>query len=178
MMELTFVTHSTTVDNELGVATGWLPGLLSPAGRDQALALGERYQGLVDVVFSSDLARARETLDIAFSGRPVPKSLDHRLRECNYGGLNGHPVAEVHANRTSHLDVPYPGGESYLDVVARVDSFLRDLTPQWWNGSRVLVIGHSATRYALDHLLGGADLASVLADPGPWREGWTYRVGG
>ncbi len=177
MIALTFVTHSTTVDNELGVATGWLPGTLSPAGREQALALGERYQGRVDVVFTSDLARALETASLAFDGSALPRFIDWRLRECNYGRLNGRPTAEVHANRAAHLDVPYPRGESYLDVVARVRGFVRDLNRQWWDGPRVLVIGHSATRYALDHLLGGADLASVLADPGPWREGWTYRVG-
>jgi len=36
-----FETHSITVDNERGVATGWLPGELSERGRDVARELGQ-----------------------------------------------------------------------------------------------------------------------------------------
>ncbi|MEA2838497.1 MAG: hypothetical protein QOD89_3047 [Bradyrhizobium sp.] len=38
----------------------------------------------------------------------------------------------------------------------------------------MLVIGHSATRYALDQLLASVDPASTLAEPGAWRPGWEY----
>ena len=41
-IELVFETHSTTVDNEEGRATGWLPGQLSARGRTQAQQLGRR----------------------------------------------------------------------------------------------------------------------------------------
>ncbi len=177
MIAFTFATHSTTLDNERGIATGWLPGTLSHTGRTQARALGTRYRGAVDVVFSSDLARALETASIAFDGSHIPRLVDWRLRECNYGDLNGHPSDEIQATRLSHLDVRYPGGEGYVDVVLRVASFLRDLVPRW-DGARVLVIGHSATRYALDHLLTGVDLSTTIADPGPWRAAWAYELGG
>jgi 2,3-bisphosphoglycerate-dependent phosphoglycerate mutase len=39
--------------------------------------------------------------------------LDWRLRECDYGQLNGMPTADLHASRCGHLDRPYPGGESW-----------------------------------------------------------------
>jgi len=58
-IELVFETHSTTVDNEQGRATGWLPGQLSEQGRGQARRLGHRRVGDgITAVFSSDLARA------------------------------------------------------------------------------------------------------------------------
>jgi hypothetical protein len=41
-VEVVFETHSTTVDNERGVATGWLGGILSRAGEIEARRLGER----------------------------------------------------------------------------------------------------------------------------------------
>ena len=41
-IELVFETHSTTVDNEEGRATGWQPGRLSEQGRAQARQLGQR----------------------------------------------------------------------------------------------------------------------------------------
>ena len=41
-IELVFETHSMSVDNEQGHATGWLPGQLSEQGQTQAQQLGRR----------------------------------------------------------------------------------------------------------------------------------------
>jgi broad specificity phosphatase PhoE len=60
-VEIVSETHATTTDNEAGIATGWLPGELSAAGRDQARELGQRRRGeSPTAVFVSDLARAVE----------------------------------------------------------------------------------------------------------------------
>jgi broad specificity phosphatase PhoE len=175
VIEVVFETHSMTTDNEQGIATGWLPGRLSEAGREFARALGERRRddGLA-VVFTSDSARAVETAEIAFGGSGIPVREDWRLRECNYGELNGRPVSEVDLERLRRVDEPFPGGESYLEVVDRVRSFLDELSPEL-DGARVLLIGHSATRWALEHLLLGASLEALVAEPFEWQEGWTYR---
>jgi 2,3-bisphosphoglycerate-dependent phosphoglycerate mutase len=87
-----FETHSISEDNEAGLASGWLGGRLSDAGREQAVRLGmrRRWDG-IDVVFTSDLNRAVETAQIAFGNTEIPVRLDWRLRECNYGLLNGMP---------------------------------------------------------------------------------------
>jgi len=174
---LVFETHSTTVDNERGVATGWMPGELSERGRSQAAELGRRRRNDGhSAVFCSDLARAKDTARIAFTGTSVPVLLDWRLRECDYGRRTGMPAAELHAGRRDHLDVPYPGGESWRQAVQRVAWFLEDL-PKRWDGQRVLVIGHVATRWGLDHWLNGTPL-ELLADEGfAWQEGWEYRLG-
>jgi broad specificity phosphatase PhoE len=70
--------------------------------------------------------------------------------------------------------VPYPGGESYRDVVERVRDFLDDLGSEY-EGNRVVVIGHSATRWALDHLLTGTPLEDLVG-PVEWQAGWTYTL--
>ncbi len=148
MIELIYETHSTTVDNEAGIATGWLPGELSEVGREQALELGERRRD-VDAVFSSGLGRALETVAIAFFDADMPIFHDWRLRECDYGALNGAPREELELEK--HLEMPFPGGESYADVLARVESFVRDLRRSW-DGKRGLVISHAAPRWALQQL--------------------------
>ena len=175
-IELVFETHSITVDNEEGRATGWWPGRLSGQGRALAARLGERRgaDGIA-AVFSSDLTRAAETASVAFGASGIPVLLDWRLRECDYGKRNGMPVAELHANRRDHLDRAYPGGESWRQAVARVGRFLDDL-PLRWDGQRVLVIGHVATRWALDHFLGGVPLEDLMAEDFAWQEGWEYRL--
>lgn len=172
MLELIYETHSTTTHNEQGLATGWLPGELSGAGRDQAVQLGARRRD-ADAVFSSDLGRALETVAIAFGGSDVPVFYDWRLRECDYGVLNGAPTGELEAAK--HVDVPYPGGESYRDVVARVASFLDDLRSRW-DGKRVLVVSHAAPRWALQHLLEGTPLEQVAGAPFDWQPGWEFRL--
>lgn len=172
MLELIYETHATTTDNEAGIATGWLPGALSAEGLEQAVALGERRRD-VDAVFSSDLGRALETVAIAFAGSEAPVFYDWRLRECNYGALNGAPVSEL--EREKHVDVPYPGGESYRDVVARVASFLADVRARW-DGKRVVVVSHAAPRLALQHLIGGTPLEKLVGVPSNWQLGCTFRV--
>lgn len=175
-IDIVYETHSTTEDNECGVATGWLPGRLSPTGRDQARRMGgrRRHDG-IDTVFTSDLHRAVETVEIAFARSPRSVLHDWRLRECDYGDLNGRPVTEFQGVRRRHLDEQYPDGESWRQAVARVGRFLDDL-PLRWEGCRVLVVGHAATRWALDHLLGGARLEDLLDAPFEWQEGWEYRL--
>jgi broad specificity phosphatase PhoE len=176
-IELVLETHATTVDNERGHATGWLPGQLSERGLAEARELGHRRRNdRIGAVFSSDLARAVQTASVAFDGSAVPVLLDWRLRECDYGRRNGMPVAEVHAaGRCAHLDEPYPGGESWRQAVTRVGRFLADL-PLRWNGQRVLVIGHGATKWGLEHLLRGVPLEDLLEQDSAWQEGWEYRL--
>lgn len=175
-VEIIYETHSTTTDNEAGIATGWLPGRLSESGRRQAEELGKRRRGNgIAAVFVSDLARAVETADIAFSGSGIPIYHDARLRECNYGEFNGTSVDRLVRERRRHIDEPYPGGQSYRDVINQTRHFLRDLAAAW-DGSRVVIIAHSANRWALDHLLGGMPLEDLVSSPFCWQPGWYYTL--
>ncbi|MEV6522974.1 histidine phosphatase family protein [Longispora sp. NPDC051575] len=172
-VSLVYETHAKTEDNEAGIATGWLPGRLSAFGRDAARALGGRHRA-VDAVFTSDLGRAVETATLAFTDRPVPVYFDSRLRECDYGHLNGAPVAELDPRR-ARIDEPFPGGQSYRQVVGATAAFLQDLAARW-DGRRVVVIAHSANRWALQHLLSGVPLEEMVDAPFAWRPGWEYTV--
>jgi broad specificity phosphatase PhoE len=174
-LQIVFETHGPTEDNENGFATGWLPGRLSATGREQAVALGRRrrHDDLAGVL-TSDLGRARETVAIAFSGSPAILH-DWRLRECDYGELNGAPVAEVHGDRSFYLDHAYPNGESWNDATGRVGRFLADLAPRW-DGLRILVVGHVATRWGLERFVNGVDLRDLATSEFIWQEGWEYRL--
>jgi broad specificity phosphatase PhoE/ribosomal protein S18 acetylase RimI-like enzyme len=173
-VRLVYETHATTTDNEAGVCTGWRPGVLSERGRREAAELGRRRAD-VDVVVSSDLSRAVQTVEIAFAGSGMPRRTDARLREVDFGELTGAPVEVVEAQRSSHLDEPFPGGRSYRQVVDDVRALLTDL-PAEHDGEQVLLVAHAAPRYALDHLLTGRPLARAVTAPPPWRPGWEYVV--
>jgi len=174
MIQVVYETHSTSTDNEVGIATGWAPGRLSETGRRQARELGERRRrDGIEAVLTSDLRRAVETAEIAFAGSGIPVQKDARLRECDYGALTGVPVDRLAAERRLRVDVPFPGGQSYRDVVDRMRELLRALAAGR-AGGRVLLVSHSANRWALECLLGGAVLEEVVDAPFTWRAGWEY----
>lgn len=173
-VEIVFETHSTTEDNESGHATGWLPGRLSAVGREQARALGERRRADgIAAVLTSDLARAVETATIAFGDTTIPVLHDWRLRECDYGDGNGMPRDEL--DRAGHLDRPYPGGESWRQAVDRNARVLPDL-PLRWDGQRVVLIGHTATIWALQHHVSGMALEDLLDAEFDWQPGWGFVI--
>ena len=175
-VSLVYETHSLTEDNETGHATGWLPGKLSVRGRALAAELGERRRNDgIDLVFSSDLARAAETAEIAFGGSGIPILHDWRLRECNYGELNGAPAAQLHTLRRQHIDLPFPGGQSYREVIELARYVISDLLHAF-DGKRVCVISHSANKWAFDVLLQGAKIEDLVAAPFAWQEGWEYTL--
>jgi broad specificity phosphatase PhoE len=167
-VEIVFEVHSTSTDNEAGIASGNRDVSLSETGRRQAKELGARYKTTVDAVYCSDLRRAIETAEIAFGSSAF--SADPRLREQDYGERTGAPSAEIELERLDTMDRPFPAGESLSDVAGRVRGFLAELPSE----GRVLVIGHRATKIALDHLLGGVPLDEAVSAEHVWQAGWSY----
>jgi broad specificity phosphatase PhoE len=174
VVEIVYETHSISEDNERGIATGWLPGRLSEEGRRLAAELGERRRG-ERLVYVSDLARAVETAEIAFAGSGAEIRQDARLREVDYGAWNGAPVVRIAAERRRRIEEPFPGGPSYRDVVEQTRSFLDDLRRDH-DGGRVVVVSHSANRWALQHLLEGVPLEQLVDAPFAWQPGWEFRA--
>jgi len=175
-LTLVFETHATTVDNEAGLASGWFDVALSTAGEQQARMLGARRRDdHLAVVFCSDLIRSFRTAEIAFGDRSLPIVRDARLRECNYGDLTRRPTSEIESQRLRHLDEPFPNGESYQQVVERISGWLGEVTRQF-AARTVLVIGHRATFFALEHLLNGVTLRDAVTSPWTWQPGWTYHL--
>ena len=79
----------------------------------------------------------------------------------------------MHRDRDQFLETPYPGGESWREAINRVGRFLADL-PTRWDDTRVLIIGHVATRWGLDHFLNGVPLEDLAHEDFAWQEGWEY----
>jgi broad specificity phosphatase PhoE len=85
------------------------------------------------------------------------------------------PVVKLEAERSRRIHEPFPDGESYLEVVERVRDFLSDVSREW-DGKRILVVGHAATRWALQHLLCGIALDDLVNAPFGWQEGWLFAL--
>jgi broad specificity phosphatase PhoE len=176
-MEIVFETHSTSLDNEAGVASGHSDVDLSPRGEREAAALGaRRCRDGIEMVYASDLRRSWRTAEIAFGMSSIAIVRDSRLRECDYGQLTGRPVHEIDVLRERAVAEPFPGGESYRQVVSRVMSWLEEMRST--NVRRLLIVGHRATYYSLEHLLLGTPVVEAVCKPFIWRPGWVYKLPG
>jgi broad specificity phosphatase PhoE len=173
-VQIVFETHATSEDNEARRASGWHDAALSAVGEQQARALGVRRRGeLFAALYTSDLARSYRTAELAFGDTGMPIVRDARLRECNYGTLNGAAAVQVEAEKRRRLDTPFPGGESYREAIARVCGFFADISRRR-PGERVLIIGHRVTQHGLEHWLGKRSLEQLLSESFRWQPGWTY----
>lgn len=174
MVTIIFEAHGTTFDNEVHRSSGWNNVELSPRGRQQSKEMGERYKDdHFDAIFSSDLKRAVGSAKIAFSNRDSNMVSDKRLRECDYGDMTQFPSELIDKEKLKRIHDAFPNGESYEQTSARMESFLDDLKKDY-DGNRVMIIGHRATQYGLEHLILGQPLAEVISAPWKWQPGWTY----
>ena len=95
---------------------------------------------------------------------------DARLRECDYGDFEGRPRTEMEVARASATREPFPHGESYAQVAVRMQSFLAQLAVER-DGQRVMLVGHGATLWMLDHWLRDRPLEAVVGvhPERPWH---------
>lgn len=180
MVEIAYFVHSVTTDNEAHIGTGWLPGELSAEGVHRAkLVAGQLADRKYDVVFSSDLKRAVDITQIFFDTR-FPVVQDKRLREVNYGDLNGKPSQPLD-DAANYIDTSFPNGESYKDVEARMRSFC-DFLKHNYEDKHIAIVAHRAPQLALDVILGGKTWAQAIATDWrktkAWQPGWSYTIPG
>lgn len=174
-MKIYFSMHATSKDNERGVSSGWKDVGLSQLGIQQAKELGERFKDInIDLVCCSDLKRAVDTVKIAFRDK-LPVIIDKRLRELNYGDFNGKPTEIVGPMKKDKIEEPFPNGESYQQAVARVQEFYYELKKAH-SEKTVLIVGHRATQYGLDMLIGSKTLEECLTTPLEWQPYWEYEL--
>jgi len=176
MVKIIFEPHSTTTDNEAHASSGWNDVDLSELGLQQSKELGERsINRNLDAVFCSDLKRAVRSAKIAFGETNIPIIQDVRLRECNYGDMNGAPSSEVDKQKPQRITAPFPNGESYEQTTQRMKEFLDDLKKNY-DGKTVMIVGHRATQYGLEKFINKVPLEIIIPAPWKWQPGWIYNL--
>lgn len=177
---ITMFAHGTTTDNEAGISTGWNDTDLSDLGvaqsKNLATLIADRH---FDVVYHSDLVRAKRTAALTLGDRNIPFYTDERLRECDYGDLNGGPVETVEPLYDEYIDTHFPNGESMKDVEARIASFLADMK-QKHDGQHIAVVSHKAPQLAVEVRIHGKTWPEAIATDWrktkSWQPGWDYVI--
>jgi broad specificity phosphatase PhoE len=151
---------------------------LSPLGRQQAAAAGAALARIdpgarPQAVVVSTYLRARETARLACeaAGWELPLRVDERLRDRELGVLDRLTFAGVEARypeeaarrRWQGKFYHRPaGGESWVDVVLRLRSWLADADRELADG-RLVVVSHDVVIALLRYVCEGLDEEQVLA---------------
>jgi len=176
--KIIYFVHGTTTDNAEKLCSGWKEAMLNELGKQQAENLGDviREKGIkFDVLITSDLQRAIDSSNIAFP--EYNKITDNRLRECNYGDLDGkHKSLVVYEE---HMDNPFPNGESLKDVENRMREFLEFLKENYL-GKTIGIIAHRAPQLALEvitkNITWEESIKNDWRKTGAWQPGWEYII--
>jgi glucosyl-3-phosphoglycerate phosphatase len=160
---LLLVRHGETDWNRDGRWQGGSDTHLNDVGRDQASSLAASLDGTVDAVYSSDLARARETAEILAAKLGLRVQLDERLRERAFGAWEGLTTAEIE-ERFAEAHERWRAGEGPgaadaepFDAFAdRITAFLDDVLEQHPD-DEVLVVAHGGSIRVIHALARGLD---------------------
>jgi glucosyl-3-phosphoglycerate phosphatase len=161
---LVLLRHGRTAWNLVGRAQGHADVCLDDAGRAQAAAAAPYLANYGAVaLWTSDLARARETAAYVEQATGLRAVTDPRLREFDVGERSGLTVAEF-ADRFpeayaawagGHVTGGVPGAETVSDVTGRMVPALRDMLAALGPGETGLVVSHGACiKVSLVALLG------------------------
>jgi len=143
-MKLIFVRHGETEENLRDITQGHLPGKLSEKGREQAMSIGKALEGeKIDAIYSSDLNRARETVDeILKSHEGVPVFYTREARERFLGPLQG----KVVKSKMEYFSVK--GMETLHEVHERAKKLLGRISEEHPSDT-VLLVSHRGFCMAL-----------------------------
>jgi len=114
----------------------------------------------IDLIFSSDFFRAKQTAEIAVKGLSVKKiNFDKRLRDTNVGEIHGKlqkDYRDFFLNKPKRFNKRPPGGESWNDVKKRTKSFLDDIERKY-KKKNILIVSHGDPLWLLAGLIKGVE---------------------
>ena len=121
----------------------------------------------IDLIFSSDLLRAKQTAEIIGKELGIRPKFDKKLREAGVGIFNGKPLKEAgnfwnekegsfspKKHYLNRFKTAPPGGENYVQVEKRMKVFLKDIGRKY-SGKNILIIGHQRPLTLLEKAVSG-----------------------
>jgi broad specificity phosphatase PhoE len=165
------VRHGESTWNVLGLIQGHADGAtLTDKGRRQSALVAAQFgQDRVGAIYSSDLARARETAAFVGKALGLRVAVDPALRERCFGSYEGLPLGALDAvdsgirgDRVVDATARPDGGESLDEVYERVGHFLERLGGAGHRGD-VIVVSHGGAIRAMRAFCAGVPMSGT-----PW----------
>ena len=158
------------------------PVLLTKNGENQIKkAAKELKRKKIDLIYSSDITRTRQTADIVAQDLGIKIIFDKRLRDVNLGIYHGGRKDKFFRNFPKNLGYFYgkkpPRGENWGEVKKRIIDCLNDIDKRNQNKT-ILIISHGDPLWLLDGTMDGLDekkllgikLKEIYVKTGEWRK--------
>jgi broad specificity phosphatase PhoE len=151
------IRHGHYLGNTKNIASCWPEKSLLPLtkkGKQEIKEVAKKIKNKkIDLIFSSDLLRTKQTAEIIGKELGIKPKTDKRLREDNVGIFNGKLIDEIgrfwdKERKLSPLEyykkrfqIAPPQGETYTDVEERLSNFIKE-TEKKYKGKNILIVGH------------------------------------
>lgn len=121
---------------------------LTDKGRSDVIKTAEGLRDKnIDIIFSSDFLRTRQTSEIVAEGIGYDKDkivFDKRIRELNAGDFNKRPIVEhreFYKSVAERFVKNAPNGENAMEIKSRMMNFLEEINFKYEN-KNILIISH------------------------------------
>ena len=142
-----------------------LPILLTEKGKKQIKVAAKKLKKeKIDLIYSSDMPRARQTAEIVAQELGLGVIFDSQLQDINMGIFRGRPNKEVRQyfpHRKEWFFKPVPQGESWNDAKERMMNFLKEVDKKYRN-KKILIIGHGDPLWLLEGEVRGLNNEQLL----------------
>ncbi|MGC8981754.1 MAG: class I tRNA ligase family protein [Minisyncoccia bacterium] len=143
-----FLRHGEAISNRKNLISSYPEKFFNPLTENGIKKIEEVVKKIkkykIDLIISSPLLRTLETARIISEKLNIPIITDFRLREIDFGTLNGKKVSDYH-NFTGSIYEKYfrtpPEGENLEDVKKRMISVILDLEDKY-EGKNILIVSH------------------------------------
>ncbi len=163
--------HGESVKNIKNIASCWPEKIYSPltkkGRRDAEKAAKKLKKKKIDLIFSSDLLRARQTADIVGKELGIKPRIDKGFREADAGIFNGKPISvggnfwnkkersfSPMKHYLSRFKLAPPKGESYFQIEKRMHNSLKAIDKKY-SGKNILIVGHQRPLSLLEKVAAG-----------------------
>jgi len=151
MKNIYLVRHGESEFNKKKIFAGWSDCLLTEEGKRQAVDLRKTIDDLeIDVVYSSDLSRAKVTAEILNENKKRNHIVSKELREVYFGEWEGIDFERIEKEYSEVKDswfkdyfhFTYPGGESMADMFERTKKYF-DESIMTREEDNILIVAHA-----------------------------------
>jgi broad specificity phosphatase PhoE len=175
MGKLILVRHGHTALNRPGDderLRSWLDVPLDGQGIDEAAKTADMLTRFpIDVIYCSDLRRARQTAEVLRRRVKARVVATSELRPWNLGAFGGQRIKDILPFLTllnQHGDLPAPSGESFYQFYGRYSHRLRELLALADSSDGyVLAVTHVRNLLAATIIIEGGDINKVPVKGGP-----------
>jgi len=160
--------HGESIANRKKIISCWpekIPSPLTRKGREQIKTQAKKLKKKkINLIFSSDLLRTRQTAEIVGKELKIKPRRDKRLREYNVGIFNGKTIKDFRRflpTGIKRFKIHSPKGETYIDIKERMYDFLKEIDKRY-SGKTILIISHQLPLILLEGKVKGFSNQGIL----------------